>query len=192
MRVRLFEPGQIVAEVENLRCADCPDVVKSDPLIDACQIAAGRHGIEMVIEKLIFVIPADGGKGLVAAAESMVEAQDEGSHPDLPGRIGHIVAYGIPRFQARGIRERDKFENLPGNGTHPVGADDVEHAVALNLLAESKGRVGNLLAALDNSPPLIHGRRIINLDRDAHALSPNHLGGEGFSEISLAFEFGGY
>src|SRR5262249_46953154 len=54
------------------------------------------------------------------------------------------------------------------------------------------GRVGNLLAALDDRPPLIHGRRIINLDRDAHALSPNHLGGEGFSEISLAFEFGGH
>src|SRR5262245_24959985 len=121
MRVRLFEPGQIVAEVENLRCADCPDVVKSDTLIDACLIAAGRHGIEMVTEKLIFVIPADSGKGLVAAAESMVEAQDEGSHLDLPGRVGHIVVYGIPRFQARGIRERDKFENFPGNRVDAAG-----------------------------------------------------------------------
>src|SRR5262245_39679121 len=122
----------------------------------------------------------------------MVEAQDEGSHPDLPGSVGHIVAYGIPRFLARVIAERHKVENLPGNGTDSVGADDVEHAVALNLLAESKGRVGNLLAALDNRPPQIHCLRIINLDRDAHALSPNHLGGEGLAEIPLTFEFGGH
>src|SRR5215813_6231129 len=95
-------------------------MIESKTFVDADQEATGRETIEVVVQKLILVTPANSGEALMAVAEGVIEAEDERCQLDLSGRVRREVIHRVPGLLAQRVRQRDEFENLPGDRTNTL------------------------------------------------------------------------
>src|SRR5262245_28087056 len=91
-------------------------MVQPQPHVDTRSAASRRCVLVVVVDGLIFMVPANGAKGLVGIVPVVIKPHDGGGHFVVSGVGGNKVVRGIAGRVARRIGQRDESQYLPGDG----------------------------------------------------------------------------
>ena len=121
--VGLLVAREVRLQIQDPGWAHGPDMVHSSAPGQPMLICA-REGIpEIIVTQLVFVIPANGGEGLLRVIPGLVAARHNIGHLVLAGGVRHeIVGVGAGPI-AGGIRQRDVSQDVLRDLAQAVAGD---------------------------------------------------------------------